>query len=40
MSTGKVTWKVEDGVGWMTLDNPDRLNAISLEMWTAAVTPH
>ena len=38
MSTGKVTWKVEDGVGWMTLDNPDRLNAISLEMWTAALS--
>ena len=24
---------VEDGIGWMTFNNPDRHNALSLEMW-------
>jgi enoyl-CoA hydratase/carnithine racemase len=29
---------VEDGVGWMTFNNPDRLNAMKLEMSRATVT--
>ena len=37
MRSDKVLSKVEDGVGWMTLNNPERHNAISLEMWEAAL---
>ena len=35
LQTDKVLAKVVDGVGWLTLNNPDRRNAISLEMWQA-----
>ena len=27
--------RIADGVGWMTFNNPDRRNAMSLEMWEA-----
>lgn len=37
MATDKVLARVDDGVGWMTLNNPERHNAISLEMWEAAL---
>ena len=35
LGTGKMLAHVEDGVGWMTFNNPERLNAMSLEMWGA-----
>jgi enoyl-CoA hydratase/carnithine racemase len=37
MKSDKVIARVENGVGWMTLNNPERHNAISLEMWEAAL---
>ena len=37
MATDKMISKVADGVGWMTFNNPERHNAISLEMWEAAL---
>jgi enoyl-CoA hydratase len=33
----KLISKVEDGIGWMIFNNPERHNAISLEMWEAAL---
>jgi enoyl-CoA hydratase/carnithine racemase len=27
--------RVEDGIGWVTFNNPERRNAVSLEMWQA-----
>jgi enoyl-CoA hydratase len=37
MPTDKMISKVDDGVGWMIFNNPERHNAISLEMWEAAL---
>ncbi|MEO7152579.1 MAG: enoyl-CoA hydratase [Burkholderiaceae bacterium] len=37
MPSEKMISKVENGVGWMTFNNPERHNAISLEMWEAAL---
>jgi len=37
MPSDKMISKVEAGVGWMTFNNPERHNAISLEMWEAAL---
>lgn len=37
MKTDKMISKVENGIGWMILNNPERHNAISLEMWEAAL---
>jgi enoyl-CoA hydratase len=37
VSSEKMISKVEDGVGWMIFNNPERHNAISLEMWDAAL---
>jgi len=38
----RVIATIEDGVGWLVFNNPERLNAISLEMWeaVAAVVAH
>jgi enoyl-CoA hydratase/carnithine racemase len=33
LSTGKILARIEDGIGWLTLNNPERRNAIALEMW-------
>lgn len=33
LNTTKMLARVEDGIGWITFNNPDRRNAISLEMW-------
>lgn len=33
--TEKMLAKVEDGIGWMVFNNPDKRNAVSLEMWEA-----
>ena len=37
MPSDKMISKVEDGVGSMIFNNPERHNAISLEMWDAAL---
>jgi enoyl-CoA hydratase/carnithine racemase len=37
MASDKLIARKEDGVGWMVFNNPERLNAISLEMWEAAL---
>jgi len=37
MPSEKLISKKENGVGWIILNNPERHNAISLEMWTAAM---
>ncbi len=37
MASDKMISKVAEGVGWMTFNNPERHNAISLEMWEAAL---
>lgn len=31
--TGKLLARVEDGIGWLTLNQPEKRNALSLEMW-------
>ena len=35
LSTGKILAEVREGVGWLTFNQPERRNAISLEMWQA-----
>jgi enoyl-CoA hydratase/carnithine racemase len=37
MASDKMISRTEDGVGWMIFNNPERHNAISLEMWEAAL---
>ncbi len=37
MSSDKVISKRQDGIGWLILNNPERHNAISLEMWESAL---
>src|SRR3954452_25004646 len=36
MTTDKMLSKKENGIGWMIFNNPERHNAVSLEMWQAA----
>lgn len=38
LETEKMLASVEDGIGWITFNNPARRNAISLEMWSALGT--
>lgn len=33
LNTDKMLAEVDDGIGWITFNNPERRNAISLEMW-------
>ncbi len=33
--TDKMIAAKEDGIGWMTFNNPERHNAVSMEMWAA-----
>jgi enoyl-CoA hydratase/carnithine racemase len=33
LSTERMLGHIEDGIGWMTFNNPARHNALSLEMW-------
>ena len=33
LQTKKIIAEVEDGIGWLTFNQPERRNAISLEMW-------
>ena len=35
MQTDKILTEIRAGVGWLTINNPERRNAISLEMWQA-----
>jgi enoyl-CoA hydratase/carnithine racemase len=35
--TDKIIAKVEGGIGWLTLNNPERRNAISHEMWQGII---
>ena len=35
LHTKKMTARLADGIGWVTFDNPERHNAVSLEMWQA-----
>jgi enoyl-CoA hydratase/carnithine racemase len=37
MASEKLIAKKADGIGWMIFNNPEKLNAISLEMWEAAL---
>ena len=37
MPSDKMIARKDNGVGWMILNNPERHNAISLEMWYAAL---
>ncbi len=37
MSMDKMIARKADGIGWMTFNNPERHNAVSLEMWEAAI---
>jgi enoyl-CoA hydratase/carnithine racemase len=36
MATDKMIAEKADGIGWMIFNNPERHNAVSLEMWEAA----
>jgi enoyl-CoA hydratase/carnithine racemase len=36
MSTDKMLARKEGAVGWMTFNNPERHNAVSMDMWQAA----
>lgn len=38
LNTEKMLARVEDGIGWVTFNNPAKRNAISLEMWEALAT--
>lgn len=38
LSTEKIIAKVEDNIGWLIFNNPQRRNAVSLEMWQAMPT--
>lgn len=38
IGTDKVQASVENGVGWLTFNNPAKRNAMSLEMWSATTT--
>ena len=33
VTTDRILTHVADGIGWLTLNNPERRNAISLDMW-------
>jgi enoyl-CoA hydratase len=33
LETTKIIAEIEDGIGWLTFNHPERRNAISLEMW-------
>ena len=38
MTTEKMLSKSENGVGYITFNNPEKHNAVSIEMWDALVT--
>ena len=38
LNTDRMLAYVDDGIGWVTFNNPERRNAISLEMWDGLAT--
>ena len=38
LGTSKILARIEDGIGWLTFNQPEKRNAISLEMWEAVAT--
>ncbi len=38
LETDKILAEKRDGIGWLTFNNPERRNAMSLEMWSAVGT--
>ena len=38
LKTDKIIVEIDDGIGWLTFNNPERRNAISLAMWEAMGT--
>lgn len=38
LNTTRMLAEVDDGIGWVTFNNPERRNAISLEMWEGLAT--
>ncbi|PZW37708.1 enoyl-CoA hydratase/carnithine racemase [Humitalea rosea] len=38
LETPKILARVEDGIGWLTFNQPEKRNAISLDMWQAVAT--
>ena len=38
LNTEKMIGEKEGGIGWMTFNNPERRNAMALEMWEAVET--
>ena len=37
MPTDRMIAEKADGIGWMIFNNPERHNAVSLDMWEAAI---
>jgi enoyl-CoA hydratase/carnithine racemase len=35
MNSEKMIFRVEDGIGYITFNNPEKHNAVSIEMWDA-----
>ena len=35
LKTNKMLAQIEEGIGWVTFNQPEKRNAISLEMWAA-----
>ena len=38
MTTNKMLSRIENGVGYITFNNPEKHNAVSIEMWDALET--
>lgn len=38
LETDRIVVHCENGIGWLTFNNPERRNAVSLEMWKAVQT--
>src|ERR1043165_9685069 len=38
LNTEKMQWSKDGGIGWVVFNNPERRNAMSLEMWEALAT--
>ena len=35
LGTPKILARIEDGIGWLTFNQPEKRNAVSYEMWVA-----
>src|SRR5215216_4280533 len=38
LNSDKMQWSKDGGIGWVVFNNPERRNAMSLEMWEALAT--